>query len=104
MRDKKHQLLSDIFRGLNENAKKALATGYVLKNTDFTDERWERTYQDWLQSTDSEVGCKGIDEFRTMSWTCWERSRTDNDDILKKGWLDHAVEAKMEEFTRGINR
>ena len=104
MRDKTHHLLSDIFRSLNENAKKALATGYVLKNTDLTDERWERAYKDWLQATDAEVVCQGIDEFRTMSRTCWERIRTDSDDIVKKGWLDNAVEAKMEEFTRGINR
>lgn len=104
MTTKNYRFFSDRFRSLNDDAKKALAKGYVLKNTSWTDDRWVEAYKEWLLATKGEFESEGIDKFRTMSCYYWERVRKDTNDIIKKGWLDSAAEAQTEAFTRGINR
>ena len=104
MTTKNYRFFADRFRGLNEGAKKALAKGYVLKNTSWTDPKWVEAYKEWLLATKGEFSDEGIEKFRTMSCYYWERVRKDSNDIIKKGWLDEAAEAQKEVFCRGINR
>jgi hypothetical protein len=99
----KPKYFNDKFKGLNEDAKKALAKGYLLRLNSWHDPEWKYVYKDWLVATDSKFQDEGLEGFRTMSVWYWEKIHTKGgSDLIKKDWLDVSARQEMRRFTSGI--
>ena len=100
----KPKYFSDKFKGLSEDAKKALAKGYLMRLNSWHDPEWKDVYKDWLIATDSKFEDEGLQGFRTMAVWYWEKIATKKGscDMVKKNWLDESARQEMRSFTRGI--